>query len=278
MRQVKRLWIVVLSITLALLASLPGTAYGQRAAKFAAYSALAAAEQRALEAPVAQTSRCTTVNAGDVVWIILDEEGEAEEVDSYPSGTTRITAQFEYNCMPRNTTLVTVWYVDGEAVLTSEDKPRATNRPDAWQANLSKRDESPLPDAEYGVEFYIRNQLITSGTVTIGGDGPSADAVTVQGTIVDSRSGKPIRGALVVVLNEGVVMEDWLDNGTDEDVFASARTDSKGQFVLDRPIEIGVPQSWLIGAQGYRPIIEEDWALDEDTEDPLVLDIKLVRR
>ncbi len=279
MRQIKRLWIVALSITLGLLVSAAGTAYAQRAAKFATHSAPAAAQHSAVEAPTAQTSRCAAMEAGDVVWVTLNEEGEVEEeVESYPSGTTRITAQFEYNCVPRKTTLVTVWYVDGEAVLTAEDKPKATNQPDVWQAYLYMKDESPLPDAEYGIEFYIGEELLTSGTVVVGGDGPPTNAVTVQGTIVDSKSKKPIKGAVVVVLNEGVSAEDWLDSGTDEDVFASAKTDSKGQFVLDNPIEIGVPHSWLIGAQGYKPIIQEDWALEEDTEDPLVLNIKLVKK
>ena len=278
MRQVKRLSIFMLTISLALLASVASTAYAQRAAKLAAYSAPAATEHRALEAPAAQASRCTAMKAGDVVWVALNEEGEVEEeVESYPSGTTRITAQFEYNCIPRRTTLVTVWYVDGEAALTSEDKPKASNQPDVWQAQLYMKDESPLPDAEYRVEFYVGKELLTEGAVIVGGEGP-VNAVTVQGTIVDSRSKKPIRGAVIVVLNEGVVAKEWLQDGTDEDIFASARTDSKGQFVLDNPIEIGVPHSWLIGAQGYRSIIQEDWALEEDTEDPLVLDIKLVRK
>ncbi len=279
MRQIKQLWIVALGITLGLLVSAAGTAYAERAIRFAGDSAPAAAQHSAVEAPAAQTSRCTAMQAGDVVWVTLNEEGEVEEeVESYPTGATRITAQFEYNCVPRKTTLVTVWYMDGEAVLTSEDKPKASNQPDVWQAYLYMKDESPLPDAEYGVEFYIGEELLTSGAVVIGGDGPTPDAVTVQGTIVDSKSKKPIKGAVVVVLNEGVSAEDWLDNGTDEEIFASAKTDSKGQFVLDNPIEIGVPHSWLIGAQGYKPIIREDWALEEDIEDPLVLDIKLVKK
>lgn len=271
MRQMKWLWIVALSITLALLASVAGTAYAHRAAKLVAHSA----QSSALEAPVAQASRCATMEAGEVIWVALNEDDELEQVESYPSETTRITAQFEYNCIPRRTTLVTVWYIDGEAVLTAEDKPKASNQPDAWQASLYTEDESALPDGEYSVEFYIGDQLLTEGAVTVGGS--TGAAVTVQGTIVDSKSKKPIRGALVVVLAEGVSAKDWLDNGTDDEVFASAKTDSKGQFVLDNPIEIGVPHSWLIGAQGYRLIIEEDWALEEGTEDPLVLNIALVK-
>ena len=63
-----------------------------------------------------------------------------------------------------------------------------------------------------------------------------------------------------------------------EEVYASAKTDSKGQFVLDNPVEIGVAHSWLIGATGYKPILEEDWVLEEGTEDPLVPNIMLVKK
>ncbi|MCS7059623.1 MAG: carboxypeptidase-like regulatory domain-containing protein [Anaerolineae bacterium] len=276
MKKIFQSWMGLLSLTIAVLVLTVGTAYSQQVAKFATRTTPASA----MQAPVEQGSRCTKMEASEVVWVVLDEDGEVveEEVESYPTETTRITAQFEYNCIPRRTTLVTVWSIDGETVVTAEDKPKASNKPDLWQASLFMQDGSPLPDAEYGVQFYIGKELLTEGVVIVGGEGGVSRTVTVQGTIVDSRTQKPIRGAIVIVLNEGVVLDDWLNEGADEDIYAFAKTDSKGQFVLDNPIPIGVPHSWVIGAQGYRPVIEEDWALEEDTEDPLVLNIKLVKR
>jgi len=229
--------------------------------------------------PGQRSGGCTELKAGEVIWVTVSEEDqeEVEEVESYPSGTSRITAQFEYNCIPRRTTIVTVWSYEGEAILTAEDRPKADNKPGNFSVSLFTKDDSPLEDGEYGVAFYINKKLIAEGTVIVGGDGQAQEAVTVQGTVVDSRSGRPIRGALVVVLNEGVSVDDWLNGGSDDDVFAFAETNSKGEFVLSKPIPVGVPHDFIVGAKGYRPVVEKKWTIEDATEDPLILEIKLVR-
>ena len=79
------------------------------------------------------------------------------------------------------------------------------------------------------------------------------------------------------MLNEGVSVDDWLKNGSDDDVFAFAETNSKGEFVLNEPIPVGVPHDFVVGAKGYRPVIEKKWTIEDGAEDPLILEIKLVR-
>ncbi len=222
---------------------------------------------------------CAALEAGDVVWVTLDEDGEIdEEVESYPSETTKVTAAFEYSCIPRKTTITTVWSIDGEVVLTDENTPKATDKKDTWTSSLFMKDDSALADGEYGIEYYIGEDLLTSGEVTVGGESDDGEttAVTVRGVVLDSKSKKAIKGALVVVLNEGIDTEAWLEEGTDDDVFTSAKTNSKGQFELDQPIPLGVELGWLIGAQGYKPVAEMV-TLEEDTEDPLDLTINLVK-
>jgi hypothetical protein len=219
---------------------------------------------------------CAALEAGDVVWVTLDEDGEiAGDVESYPSETTKVTAAFEYSCIPRKTTITTVWSIDGEVVLTDETTPKATDKSDTWTSSLFMKDESPLPDGKYGIEYYIGEDRLTFGEVTVGGT-EAPTAVTVRGVVQDSKSKKAIKGAMVIVLNEGVDPEAWLEEGTDDDVFSSAKTNSKGQFELDQPIPLGAELGWLIGAQGYKPIVET-FALEEDTEDPLELTINLVK-
>lgn len=80
-----------------------------------------------------------------MIWVTVSEEDqeEVEEVESYPSGTSRITAQFEYNCIPRRTTIVTVWSYEGEAILTAEDRPKADNKPGNFSVSLFTKDDSP---------------------------------------------------------------------------------------------------------------------------------------
>jgi hypothetical protein len=226
-----------------------------------------------------QSSRgCTELKAGEVIWVTVSEDDETEKVESYPSGTSRITAQFEYNCIPRRTTIVTVWSYEGAVISTAEHKPEADNKPGSFSAHLFTQDDSPLLDGEYGVAFYVNKKLIAEGKVIVGDDDPVEEAITVQGTVVDSRSGRPIRGAFVVVLKEGVSVDEWLDSGSVDDVLAVDKTNSKGEFVLSNPIPVGVPHDFAVGAEGYRLLIEKGWVIEEDeAEDPLVLEIKLVR-
>ncbi len=271
----KRL-IALLSVGTALIA-LTGGAYARQMHRLAGDVIATSAN---FDLPAQRSAGCTELKAtSEVFWVQVseDNEEEVEEVESYPSGTSRITAQFEYNCIPRRTTIVTVWSLDGETILTAEDKPKATNSPGTWAVSLSTKDDSPLLEGEYGAAFYVNKKLIAEGKVIVGGD-QAEEAITVQGTVVDSRSGRPIRGALVVVLKKGVSVDKWLNGGSDDDVLAFAETNSKGEFVLNNPIPVGVPHDFIVGAKGYRPVIEKGWIIEEDeAEDPLVLEIKLVR-
>jgi hypothetical protein len=229
---------------------------------------------------------CKTMEAAEVYWVTLTEDGEIDEkVDSYPEETTKVTAAFDYNCVPKKTKITTVWSIDGEQVLTSDETPKPTEKANTWTESIFMKDESALPNGEYGIEFYIGEDLLASGTVVVGQSKdtpeptpePSAE-VTVQGTVVDSRTKKPINGALVVVLNEGVDGKQWLQDGKDEDVFAFAKTDSKGQFELNNKIPVNVEHPWIIGAKGYRLIYQADFKIDEGAEDPYVLNVALERQ
>jgi hypothetical protein len=143
------------------------------------------------------------------------------------------------------------------------------------------RDESPLELGEYTLEVFNGEDLLTSGTVVIGeADDPDpvdGAAVTVQGTVVDSKSKKPINGALVIVLNEGISPAAWLEDGTDEDVLAFGKTDSKGQFVLNAKVPVGTELPWIIGAKGYKTVSQDDFAIEEDAEDPFIMNIGLAK-
>lgn len=274
MKRTTRSLVATLAAVAALAVSVIGTA-AQQTGLWNSRSGPLHAASASLSAPAAA---CKAMEAGEVTWVTLDEDGNvAETVESYPSETTKVTAAFEYSCVPKKTTLVTVWSIDGETVLTDKTAVKASEKGDTWTASLFMKDESALPDGEYGIEFYIGEDMLTSGKVTLGG-GETPTSVTVQGTVTDSKSKKPIKGAMVVVLNEGVDAQAWLEDGTEDDVFSSAKTDSKGQFTLDNPIDIGVKHAWLIGAQGYKPIVKQDMVIEEGAEDPVEMNITLVKK
>jgi hypothetical protein len=269
---------------LTLLAALATTAVAGPRARFASTSAPAAAPAvvQARPAVAAPAAACSKMTAGDVYWVTLAEDDSIDEtVETYPSETTKIVAAFDYNCIPKKTTLVTVWSLDGEAVLTDKTNAKATEKEDTWTSSLYMKDESALPDGEYGIEYYIGDKLLSSGQTSIGDtDDPTGTEtieVSVEGTVVDAKTKKPINGAMVVVLNEGVDIQQWLEDGTDDDVFASGKTDSKGQFALDSQIPTGTAMPWVIGAKGYKLVYQQDYEIPTDSEDPFVLNIALER-
>jgi hypothetical protein len=228
----------------------------------------------------AQQGTCTTMQAeSDAEWLATDESGEAtdEVVESYPTGTTVIAAQFAYNCLPKNAVIVTVFALDGEVIFSNKAPQKPKSKSGIYAYTLSREDGEPMPDGEWEVGFFNNKTLLTSSTITVGGDepAPTGDAISVQGTVKDTKTKKPIKGALVIVLNEGVTAEAFIDDPQDADVYTAATTNARGEFVLESTIERDVPHSWIIAAKGYKPIIEDEYVIGGEAEDPLELNITL---
>ena len=237
---------------------------------------------RQSETTGAPLSACAKLEASEVYFVTLNEDGEIDEkVESYPISTTRVTAAFDYSCLPRKVAMNIVWSLDGEQILTGDDTPTATDKGGNYTHAIYMKDESELPTGGYTVEFYNGENLLTSGSITVGEvtDGPvvGGGELTVQGTVGDAKSKKPISGALVIVLNEGVSTAAWLKDAKDEDVMAFAKTDSKGQFELNNKVPVGVALPWIIGAKGYKIVSQDDFVLAEGSEDPFVMNIGLTK-
>jgi hypothetical protein len=271
-----------------------GTALSVLAVTFTAAAASPKVNTKALAGTPAQSGHvsnsaaattCTDMGASDVYWVTLDEDGNVDEtVDVYPTETLTVTAAFDYDCIPKKTKLSIVWYMNDEQILTANESPKAANKADTYLYSIYMNDGTPLSDGKYGVDFYLGDELLTSGSITVGEEISDSNNISdltdvaVQGTVIDSKSKKPINGALVVVLNEDVDIAEWLDSGSDSDVLAYAKTDSKGQFELSERIPVGKALPWLIGAKGYKTISQQDFAITaEEAEDPYVLNISLER-
>src|ERR1700687_3973855 len=60
---------------------------------------------------------CTAMTATDVAWVTLTPNHHIDkQVPAYPSGATDITPVFQYNCAPANTTVVSVFSLNGLTV------------------------------------------------------------------------------------------------------------------------------------------------------------------
>jgi hypothetical protein len=265
---------------LALLATLTTAAVAEPRAQLASTSAPAAGPSSSLAAPAAAT--CTKLQAPQgVYWVDLADDGSIQDtVTSYPSGVLTVTAAFDYTCVPNKTTVTTIWSVNGDTILTSKTNVKANSTSGTQTYWIFNNDGSPLSDGDYGVQFYVGQNLIATGDITVGND--SANTVTtptdvaVQGTVIDSISKKPINGAVVIVLKPNLDITNYLLFGAKSDQVAYAKTNSKGEFTLDNRISVDVGYPWIIGAKGYRSIPDPVFTITQQlATDPYSMTISL---
>jgi hypothetical protein len=102
------------------------------------------------------------------------------------------------------------------------------------------------------------------------------EGVTVSGTIVSADTRRGIEGALFVVLQPDVTVEEFLEDFLEEQVLAYTETDSEGRFVLRQPIPRGEHYGVLVGAEGYVLQWENDWLYFDD-DDPSQVDLGTFR-
>ena len=102
------------------------------------------------------------------------------------------------------------------------------------------------------------------------------EGVTVSGTIASADTRRGIEGALFIVLQPDVTVEEFLQDFLEEQTYAYTEADSNGQFVLRRPIPRGEHLGVVVGAEGYAAQWEDGW-LSFDEEDPAQVDLGTFR-
>jgi hypothetical protein len=224
-----------------------------------------------------KAAACTKLTASDVAWVTLTADGSIDkQVDSYPSDTTTITPVFQYDCVPKKVTIVTVFSLGGEQVFSDKEALKATNSKGLYGYPLSKNDNSAIDEGEWSVEFYNNKTLLNSGKITVGTAGQESTAVTVQGTVKDAKTKKAIKGATVIVLKPGVTIQKFVSGGQkDKDVFTAGQTDSKGKFALANQLERNIEYSIIAVAKGYKPVGQDKFVIGDQDDNPLQLDITL---
>jgi len=238
----------------------------------------AAPVQSDSEAPLAA---CSKMKGSAVAWVTLDDDGDIdEEVEAYSSGVNTITPVFEYSCVPKKATLVTVFTLDGETVFSDKESLKATDKKGQYAYPLGTTDESALPEGAWGVEFYNSKTRLSAGEIIVGEGGDGGDtqstSVTVQGVVTDKKTKKPVKGAVILVLNPGITIQKFIDGGQKKkDLYTAGQTDSKGQFVLQDQMERTVEYSIIITAKGYKPTGGDEFVITDDDPDPLELTVTM---
>ncbi len=107
------------------------------------------------------------------------------------------------------------------------------------------------------------------GGTTSPSAGQTGNQVAVAGTVVDADTGKPLKGALVLLLHPGVSVDAWLDNQDDTQVAASGETDGDGWFETEPEFPSGSSHGVIIWLDGYELISIDDGISFTPEEDGL---------
>ncbi len=243
---------------------------------------------------LAATADCRVQeDLGKVFGPITFAEGEDRDGNplkpstTFKSGISAVYAFFDWQGMQDGWTWSRAWYLDGEYVTGGES---------AWESGESGKNfwiyiytkQGSLPEGRYRLDLRVEGELVQSGFFEIVGKTPSPRptitpvppkaGVVIYGRITDADTGRGIQGALFIVLQPGVSVQDFIVSGGDESlVYTWTETDRKGDYQLPNPLVRGESYSIIITADGYRPLTWEDGEVPEDMESPYEWNITLER-
>ena len=212
----------------------------------------------------------------------VDRQGKpVGQAESFNSGLESLYAFSDYSGMEDGLNVVSRWAYEGETVAES---PYAWQEGESgtWYGSLTA--DGALPDGQYDVELEVEGQVVRSGSTTIGAGArprptpttPSGGGVQAQGIVTDIDSGKPIPGAIFLVLQPGITYDAF--QWADDEVYTAAEADRQGAFVLPLPLERGECYTMVIAADGYWLYAEDGVCIGTDVPDVLEMDVQLEKK
>ena len=196
---------------------------------------------------------------GPVTWFESDSNCNiGNQVSAFSSGINAMTAVFDYNGMTDGQAWGSAWTVDGEGIYQSND-PWDSGASGSYKFCLYNS-QSPVPDGNYTVRFFVGadQRVLTQGNVVVGSGvstvptQPSANGITLIGTVTDSSTAKPVANAYVFILVSGVNYDSWAAaNYPDAQILMMTKTDSNGNYRMPSTFPRNQPFTVVISAKGY---------------------------
>jgi hypothetical protein len=201
---------------------------------------------------------------------------------SFPADMDELYAFSEYEAMLDGAEFQINWYIDSERVVESI-YPWDGGEQGSWNDRIYST-QGTLPDGEYKLELLLEGQVIQSGSAILGAEGTSPpqpggsdrDGVQVQGTIADLDTGRPIPGALFLVLQPGISVSSfqWME----DELYTLAEADRLGYFELEDLLDRGQCYGMIVGADGYWTLAEDDVCILRGADSTLELEVQLERK
>jgi hypothetical protein len=225
----------------------------------------------------------TTTNANGVFGPITFAAGVTDDNQPQDTGNAFVEVKVVYaffavTGLDEGAEWQTRWLLDGDEVLLENQSWEGGDTPSTW-VSLSHPDGLPL--GEYTLELYADNELVQSSSFIVeeGGGQRGAAPVNVTGVVHDADNArKTITGALIVLLNPGVTIQEWVDADFDEAmVYATGNSARGGKFQLDAKVTPGDAYSIAVVHDDYQPVQVDAYTIPEDASDPYELDVAMER-
>jgi len=186
--------------------------------------------------------------------------------NSFPDGANTIYARFDWQQIARGTLWTMQWLVDGD-VFYEETSVWNTDETGAdFQVRLTAPDG--LPDGTYTLNLIINGVLLETNQVSVGigqleiNRLEEIGGTQLGGQIVDADSGDGIAGATFILISEDYSVADFVWDA--EQIYAMAVADTNGRFEIDRSLELESPYSVYVVAEGYLPITQDGFLINEE--------------
>ena len=170
-----------------------------------------------------------------------------------PSGVDEVYASFDYDNMKNGSPWSAVWMTDGKIIIEQNEN---WDDGESGRKTVKISNRRGVPDGEYTLVLGIGGEVAMEGKMAVGNRVDESDS-EVSGRLVDSRTGRPIDGGLVIVLKPRVNLRSFLQSRREEDVQSSTETGRDGTFTLPEQLPKGQAYSLVVAARGFRPLTVE---------------------
>lgn len=199
---------------------------------------------------------------------------------SFGYGISELYAFFDYSGMQDGWDWSREWAIDGEPVTSMDDTWEFGEAGEAFWVAIGS--DEALPAGDYQLSLSVLGNVVRESDCTIVGTDrptptptPVGNGLEIYGYIADSSTGRGIPGAYLVVLQPGILVDQF--QWEEDQVYAWGEADQQGYYELSLPLERGQTYSMIVGAEGYYGMGEDGIYVDESLESPFELSLTLQR-
>ncbi len=172
----------------------------------------------------------------------------------FASRSNQIFATFDFNDMRNGTKWQQTWSHNGKIISQQEDSWK--NGPRGRMSLAIGGQRGGLPDGTYHLAVSAKGQILAEGDFAIGRRQEDNDT-KLSGSVVDSRTGRGISGALVIALKPGVSVQQFVRSQSPDMAYTSIKTNRSGKFTFKKQLPRGQAYGLVAIARGYQDMVIE---------------------